>query len=554
VRTQILFVLLIALVVVGCASPSPTPTPPPPTATPVPPTATATRVPPTPTPLPPTATPTATPIPPTSTPPLSVIKPMAEKVAAGVGKVMKIVEGDPKRVIFVFEELHDSKLGQVEIAMMLNRLYEDYGMKHIGLEGFLSDQPPLDLAWAHRQPFFRAKQNITTREDVIAQLLEDGEISNAEMLGLVYADVVIDGIDDAKLYAVPVPPNQVYASFQMELYSAAIAHLDNAQYAAWKALNDQKKSDEAFDFAIKTDPYAAQIWARYTDRINIPSMDELVSMVESVKAEAQKTEVRARAPISAEHDANFETLLAFFKVHAQRSSVLPANMLKVAAANPGAPLAMIVGAAHSPRVIEQFTKAGVSFVIVRPQSLAEGSRAGWLSSEAIARKREGKSVALPGQLGAILSGSKKYEPVANKERIKQEETIREIAAVAATRSAELLKEGKTGVDLRNGTMQAIKDKVSELKPQIKFSVYEPVVKDGRVEVPLRFEDSGGKWKVQGNAWATGDKFTGNLESRLNLSRGNLKAQPQPIPDPPKGTPPPAQNISSNVKATWTSGG
>jgi len=507
--------------------------------------------------VPPTATPappTATPVPPTPTQPPSVVKPIADKIAAGVGKVTKVVEGDPKRVIFVFEELHDSKLGQVEIAIMLNRLYEDYGLKHIGLEGYLVDQPPLDLAWAHRKPSFQAKQNITTREDVIAQQLEDGEISNAEMMGLVYADVVIDGIEDAKLYAVPVPPSEVYASFQMELYAAAIAHLNDAQYSAWKALDDQKKVDEAFDFAVKTDPYASQIWARYTDPINVPSMDELVSMVESVKAEAQKPEVRARVNIRAQHDTNIETLLAFFKVHAERSSVIPANMLKVAAANPGAPLAMIFGAAHSPRVVEQFTKAGVSFAIVRPQSLAEGSRAGWLSSQAIARKRLGQSAALPGQLGAILSGSKKYEPVADKTWFKQQQAIREIAAAAATRGLELQKEGKTSTDLRNGISQAVKDKVAELNPPLKITLPAPMVKEGRVEIPFGFEDPAGKWKTLGITWATGDKFAGNLESRLNLSRGNLQAQKEPIADPPKGTPPPPQNISSNVKATWVSGG
>lgn len=78
-------------------------------------------------PVPPTATrvpPTATPIPPTATP-VPTLKEIANKVSDNMGKVMQIVDGDPKRVIFFFEERHDSILGQMEIALMLHRLYKN---------------------------------------------------------------------------------------------------------------------------------------------------------------------------------------------------------------------------------------------------------------------------------------------------------------------------------------------------------------------------------------------------------------------------------------------
>ena len=96
-----------------------------------------------------------------------------------MGKVMQIVDGDPKRVIFLFEERHDSILGQMEIALMLHRLYEKYGLKHIGLEGHPVEKGPLNLAWAHIKPYYLPAQKITNREDVIATTLKTGEIGSA---------------------------------------------------------------------------------------------------------------------------------------------------------------------------------------------------------------------------------------------------------------------------------------------------------------------------------------------------------------------------------------
>jgi hypothetical protein len=129
---------------------------------------------------------------------------IAEEVAADLGQVQTVVEGDSAGTIFALEERHDSRLVQVEIAMMLNRLYESHGLRTIGLEGLAATES-LDLSWGHWPSAYRPDQLITGREDVIVQMLRDGEISNAEMIGLIYSDVQIAGIEDAELYSIEMP-------------------------------------------------------------------------------------------------------------------------------------------------------------------------------------------------------------------------------------------------------------------------------------------------------------------------------------------------------------
>jgi len=126
---------------------------------------------------------------------------IANDITRGVGKVIQVLPGDPNRVIFLLEESHAFTLGQVESALILNRLYATYGVRTFALERLAAGQS-LDLAWAHRPSPFTQDKPITNREDVILQTLAEGDANNMEALGLIYNDVTIAGIDDAVLYAI----------------------------------------------------------------------------------------------------------------------------------------------------------------------------------------------------------------------------------------------------------------------------------------------------------------------------------------------------------------
>ncbi len=371
--------------------------------------------------------PTATPAPPTATPTPVTLKGMADDVARGVGIVRQVVEGDPQKVIFIFYESHLSRVGQVNATIMLNRLYARYRLRHIGLEGATADKGTLNLAWAHRKPYYQPGQKITGREDVIVQTLKDGEISGAELIGLIYADVVVHGIENAKLYAYEVTLEAMNVPFAY-LLAIAKARMNNEQRVAYQTLDDQKKYDAAFKFAMSTDKFTAFVWGHITaSDPTTSSAEEYLELLDQIKQEFEKE--RLKSPTK--QQADFEALREFVRAVSLRSDVMVANMLKIAAANPGAPLALFgTGADHIKRMVELFTKAGVSVVVV-------GSSAGGaeISNEAWIRKNRARSVAPAGTLGRLLSGGRKPPPVADQEWYKFLEQMRQSADEMARETA-----------------------------------------------------------------------------------------------------------------------
>ncbi|MBI4786760.1 MAG: hypothetical protein HY782_06920 [Chloroflexi bacterium] len=561
----VLFAGLVLVVVSGCASATPTlaPTPLPPTATPAVPT--ATRVPPTATPAPPTATrvpPTATPVAPTATPTATptpiTLRGMADDITRGVGVVRQIVEGDPQKVVFVFEDWHRSRTDQVQIALMLNRLYTRFRLRHIGLEGAGADKGALNLAWAQRKPYYQPNQKITGREDVIVATLKDGEINSAEFMGLIYADVVVHGLEDPVLYAVEQTQDAMAAQ-NLYLREIAVPRMNREQRATYQALRDQNKLGDAFAFAVSTDKVASELWWRYTSGIIVGfSVEEQIEVLDQIAQEAAKAGFK---PTAREQQALRE-LYDYLRVVSARSDAMVANMLKVVAANPGAPLALAgLGSDHVKRVAELLTQAGVSVVVIRSAARSEQtveaylkgtqSKAGQLSNEALARKYQGRSVAPAGTLGALLSGGRKPPPVADKEWYKRLERIREyvqeIAWAAASAGTEpwQVASAANAIAGKWATLFNELGIASASVTGINVSTFTPMV-----QVTVVMQD--GQWftlEVQVNP----ERFNPlqptnepNVDLEGFLYQGTDQWSTETVSDPQAGEP---QQVSSNVQAT-----
>lgn len=359
---------------------------------------------------------------------------VAEAIADGVGDVLLVNQADPDCVIFVFEERHDSILAQIEIAIMLNRAYRTCGTRCIGLEGLARTEGPLDLSWAHRSPPYRPDEPVTNREDVIAHTLFQGEIGAGEMMGLIYEDVVVAGIDDAALYAVTASDDIWSAPFNY-LYNIAVAEMSSTEYSRWKRLYDQKQYPEAEEYAIGTNAFAEEFYDRLTDEINGPSAEEMLEIYSLLRSRAR----RANVTLPSETQHALLACIQYLEIVSQRSDAMVSTALSLASTSQGIPLAINVGFMHTERTEQLLMDAGASFVVFRSQSHASGTEAGLLSQEALERKAGGLSVGGEGHIGRFLDGRKKPEVTCTKWWYGTEEAIAEVMqflAYACYRAAE----------------------------------------------------------------------------------------------------------------------
>ncbi len=331
---------------------------------------------------------------------------MAASVSRGAGKVIQVSPGDPQRVVILLEESHAFTLGQVESALILNRLYTRFGVRTIALEG-LPEGEKLNLAWAHHHPSFTSGEPITPREDVILQTLAEGDANSVETMGLIYNDVTIAGIDDPTLYAVQPQP-AIWSAPYNYLYTIALAEMTDDQIkSGWQKLVDEKDFQAALDYAIRNDAWAYPIRQRLDDQA--ASAEDWQDAVQQIMA--RSAELKA-AP-TGQDVADLMALQDYLKVVMQRSDVMAANLLKVSQASRGKPLPAVVGLMHARRLAEKLRQGGVTLVEIRYNSQVSGSQAGAISADAYARMQKGQSVQDGGTLAAALDGRRKPAPRAN---------------------------------------------------------------------------------------------------------------------------------------------
>jgi len=113
---------------------------------------------------------------------------LARSACAGVGEVRHVSPGSTGAPILVLEEYHLSRVGQLQHAITLTRLYERYGLKRLVLEGYLKEDPEIKTDW-----FISAAQGLSraARTRVAVRLLREGEISSAEFAKLIYRELTL---------------------------------------------------------------------------------------------------------------------------------------------------------------------------------------------------------------------------------------------------------------------------------------------------------------------------------------------------------------------------
>lgn len=323
----------------------------------------------------------------------------ADIVDGDLGEVSLVGDSVSDKQVIIFEERHDSRSGQIEIAVMLVRLYDDYGMRYIALEGALEKDDPLDAAW------YQQLSDKDTLTDIAVQTLREGEISSAEFIAMALPDVTVQGIEIAEEYDVKLDESAGSAP-TLYLYYIASLSLTDDEIAKFNELYEADKVLEAVEFVISTDEWTQSRYENLTDSDSIVSIEDLIKVMEEIEAKADEVD----APVDADTKAGLQNYKHFFEAASQRSDTMVDNTLALLDEHPTAPIAMIIGAAHTARISDLFDGQGISHIVIRPKALAI-EEPGELGNDAYDRKLQALSVDEEGWLGALLDGRKKPPPV-----------------------------------------------------------------------------------------------------------------------------------------------
>lgn len=317
-----------------------------------------------------------------------------------LGEVFLIDEGTTDKKVIIFEETHASRAGQLEIALMLVRLYNDYGMRHIALEGLLEKQGPLDGSWYHQ---------LTDREtlaDIAIQTLKEGDISNSEFMALTFSDITVHDTEIAAEYEFE-PEDGAWSAPTLYLFQIAALGLTPDEIEEFNRLIEEDKILEAVEYVINTDDWSSSRYQQLTDdsAIVIP-----IEVLLDLAIEIENRAAEVGADIDTELKGNFQEYRKFFEIASQRSDTMVNKTLPLLEKYPDKPIAMIIGAAHTDRVAKLFSQQGVAYAVIRQKALATEEH-GELNGDAYDRALQGVSVAEAGQLGALLDSRRKPRTV-----------------------------------------------------------------------------------------------------------------------------------------------
>lgn len=325
-------------------------------------------------------------------------------ISNDAGKLIASGNGRAERTVIVFEETHASGLGQLEIALMLVRLHDRHNLRQVSLEGAIFDKGVLPTKWFHdltgTAPAKRAGQEAAVR------LLKEGEISAAEFISLVMPDVQVRGNERADEYDVKLSDKASGASIE-HLIAIAEKSLSQDQIVQVNQMIRAGKEKEAVEFIIASDSWANERYKKLTSEESILSTEELSKILEEIEAKAKDVSAEVRE----EDRKGLREETAFFKTATKRSQTMVDNTFAMSDQSPKSLVALIIGVAHSPGVIELLKAGKASYALVSPVSLVAADKSGTLTTPAYNRKNELKSVDEPGRLGAYLDG--RHKPPSN---------------------------------------------------------------------------------------------------------------------------------------------
>jgi len=346
-------------------------------------------------------------------------------------------KGTSRPFVVVLDEQHSSRVGQVEIAIMLNRLYHNANLRHLALEGSVLEKPPPDLTW------FTSLPDASLRRAVALRLLRQGEVSAAEFAAMVLPDFQLHPIEHDNEYQVDLS-DAATTSYDGYLVAIAATTMTSEQIEQATALLTENRHEDAIRFIVDTNPWTSQRYQLLDRKTPAVTTNEMQKLGAELEAKAQAVDADVT-----DYYEEFQAARRFFDTAAQRSKTMTGKTADLATARVGdcAPIAMNIGAAHTTEVADLFSQRNMSYAVVSPLSLSSGSgHDSDLSTEVYDRKLKQQSVDPAGAIGAFLDGRRKPLPSSETDWFKVKAEL-SYAAVVIARAAAAPAAGKPPFNL-----------------------------------------------------------------------------------------------------------
>ena len=286
-------------------------------------------------------------------------KTILDKATDGAGKVSQIHLLPNRPPVIVFEEIHNSRASQVEIAQMLVRLYQSGNLRDVAMEGYIQGEPS-KTEWM--------KQSSLAKTDKILQaneLLMAGDLHAGEFLAFAIDDVRLHAVESKEEYNDSVRQKGESVGLAMALWVIAVSNLSpEAQAAHENTINSAKDPGSVIMELIQNDTWCRPKHDALMSIDHIVSTAEELALIEEIKAKFE--------PLKSEVPGVMEQLEGYrqFITARARASVTMAHATSdVLDELKGRPIALQVGAAHTAEICSTLSAADQAYVVVTPDSI-----------------------------------------------------------------------------------------------------------------------------------------------------------------------------------------
>jgi len=312
------------------------------------------------------------------------IKAIVRRASENVEKVEHSFIGEKDTPIFVLEELHTSRKGQIQHAITLVRLYEKYNLRHIGLEGFCVEESSLNTQWY----LDAAGNDAIAATGVAIRFLKEGEINCAEFMKLVYDDISVLPIETEKQHKLK-PSDKMGDS--INAYVQAIL----------------KASPESQD-------WVAQRIEEINTAVNPKDMRicDFRAVLVRIKDYADKKNAR----VSDEDEEVMQQSIAFWSSRHDASITIVDKVASLVNMEDIKSLAIIIGKAHTYDIRRMLRDAEHSHFVLTPLCIVQDDKNGDLPWGVFERKMEKQSLYSEGYkklIHSAFSSGSKPSPVLN---------------------------------------------------------------------------------------------------------------------------------------------